>query len=94
MAWEVRGDPGLFLDDLEQAKEVGRVSWHESTDAVTIFEYCWEVIEKAPRIMTTQSQRFVDLFLRFIFHQHLRGDVDDPDARELQPHLETVTWEA
>lgn len=94
VAWEVRGDPGLFLDDLEQAKEVGRVSWHESTDAVTIFEYCWEVIEKAPRIMTTQSQRFVDLFLRFIFHQHLRGDVDDPDARELQPHLETVTWEA
>jgi hypothetical protein len=88
-----KGDASPFQDDLDFAKETGYVSRHESADLVAVFESSWSVVEKAPTLMMRHSKLLVPLFLRFMHFQYFGGNLDDPDARELQllSHIDEST---
>jgi hypothetical protein len=74
----------LFQQQIEAAKGYGRVSRHQSTDQLTIFEQVWSVLESIPQLTTKKSRFVVPLFLQFLHHQYFLFHDDDPDAREFQ----------
>ena len=86
IAWEssIGLNPILFSSQVLQAQEKGRVSRHQSTDADTIFEIVWSVLEDVPQVVANRSRVFVPIFLRFLHEQYYVLHDDDPDSRELR----------
>ncbi len=86
LAWDKSSgeNTGLFHHQIEAAKGFGRVSRHQSTDQLTIFEQVMSVLENVPLLTTKKSRFVVPLFLQFLHHQYFLFYDDDPDSREFQ----------
>ena len=83
----------LFQQEIQAAKSRGRVSRHQSTDRITIFEQVWSVLESVPHLTTKKSRVIVPIFLHFLHTQYFLFHNDDPDAREfkLENHIEDAS---
>ncbi len=83
-------DVEIFRDQILAAQSQGRVSRHQSTDKITVFESVWKVLEGVPQLTTKKSRVIVPLFLDFLHNQYYLFHNDDPDSREfgLADHIE------
>jgi hypothetical protein len=86
-------DASLFQKQIDASKTAGRVSRHQSTDRITIFEQVWSVLESVPQLTTKKSRVVVPIFLSFLHNQYFLFHNDDPDAREfnLMSHVDGGT---
>lgn len=86
-------DASIFQEQIDASKTCGRVSRHQSTDRITIFEQVWSVLESVPQLTTKKSRVIVPIFLSFLHNQYFLFHNDDPDAREfnLGDHIEGGT---
>jgi hypothetical protein len=93
MKWEIScgENAEIFQEQVNAAKTAGKVSRHQSTDRVTVFEQVWSVMQKIPTLTTKKSRFIVPLFLRFLRDEYFAFHDDDPDAREfkLLDHIES-----
>jgi hypothetical protein len=81
---------GQFRDQILAAQSQGRVSRHQTTDKITVFENVWKVLEGVPQLTTKKSRVIVPIFLQFLHYQYYFFHDEDSDAREfsLETHLE------
>ena len=93
VAWEKSGgaNASIFGDKAVAAARIdGRVSRYQCTDANTIFELVWSVMEGVPQLTTRKSRVVVPIFLTFLHRQYYLFHDDDPDSREfgLKDHVD------
>ena len=92
LRWDLSksSDAQLFQDQILVSQQLGRVSKHQNTDKITVFENVWKVIEGVPSLLSKKSRFIVPMFLRFLHYQYYLFHDKDPDAREfgLENHVE------
>ncbi len=93
LKWDLSlgNDARLFQDQIFASQQNGRVSKHQNTDKITVFENVWKVIEGVPSLLANKSRLIIPMFLRFLHFQYYLFHDNDPDAREfsLESHINT-----
>ena len=90
--WETsKGENISFFCVLSStSRNQGQVSRNKFTDALTVFESVWSIMEGIPYITTRKSRSIVPIFLDFLHNQYYLFHDNDYDAKELglEEHLD------
>ena len=85
IAWDTTEgrDVSLFQRQINNAKEIGRVSRHSTTDCETVLTNIFAALESVPEITCKKSKVVVPLFFEYLRDQYFTFHSLDPERREL-----------